>query len=198
MIDFQEKKSLKLFTLACSFVKVIEVRHNYVISETALRLALRQHERNSVQANESDEIFSNLLSAFMQRLGMHSLKQLVVWSLSAMKHEIADLAPTVLDLWTQKDDIAQTDINASNEDLSDDLLCLVGKFHNVERIAIGLTGSLFSKDNNFCEAFKRILHSELSQRGVAIQLVKVLRNTALGSMRKLTRLYTHVGHTTNL
>ncbi len=160
----------------------------YSISENALRLALRQHERHGLQTNESEEIFSNLLSAFMQQLEIHSLKELVVWSLSAKKHEIAELAPLVLDLWKQKDDIAGMVINASVDDLSDDLICLVGKFRTVERIAIGLTGSLFSKDSDFTDAFKRRLHSKLVEKSVTIKSVKILRNTTLGSLKMLDPL----------
>lgn len=154
------------------------------MSEYALRLALRQHEHNS---DDSDEIYSNLLSAFMQKLGMDSLKQLVVWTLSAQKNEIAELAPIVLDLWKREDEIATTVIDSSLEDLSDDLICLVEKLNfsnrNDKRISIGLTGSLFSKDNEYAETFQLKLKSKLPPQ--TIVSIKILRNTTLGSLKML-------------
>lgn len=177
----------------------------YAISEKALRLALRQHERNCplVQTNDSDEVFSHLLSAIMKQLGMQSLKELVVWTLSAKKNEIAALAPLILQMWKQKDEIAQIVISESVVDLSDDCICLIGKLYphehinettestgeiKIGRISIGLTGSLFSKDNAFAEAFKERLYSELLDRGVGVVTVKILQNTTLGSLKMLDPL----------
>ncbi|KAG4077521.1 hypothetical protein HA402_002948 [Bradysia odoriphaga] len=167
----------------------------YGISENALRLALHQHERNipSVQTNNSEEIFSNLLSSFMKRLGLHSLKQLVQWTLSAKKNEIADLAPLVLLSWKQNDELAQSVIEGSIDSLSDDLVCLVGKLNSQQNklnsISVGLTGSLFSKDICFAKAFQDKLHSKLAhhQRTITVS-VEILQNTALGSLRILDSL----------
>lgn len=174
----------------------------YAISEKALRLALRQHERNGplIQTNDSHGVFSNLLSAMMKQLRMHSLKEIVVWTLSAKKNEIAELAPLILQMWKQQDEIAQIVITESIVDLSDDCICLIEKLYplhhingttestgktKVGRISIGLTGSLFSKDSAFAEAFKERLHSKLLKRGVGFVTVKILENTTLGSLKML-------------
>lgn len=137
----------------------------------------------------------------MKQLGMQSLKQLVLWSLTAKKNEIAELAPLVLLLWKQKDEIAQIVINDSITDLSDDCVCLIGKLSchpastatknatKFGRVSIGLIGSLFSKDIDFADAFKRRLNSELLKHGgVTFLSVKILQNTALGSLRMIDPL----------
>lgn len=137
----------------------------------------------------------------MKQLGMQSLKQLVLWTLTAKKNEIAELAPLVLLSWKQKDEIAQIVIDDSIADLSDDCVCLIEKLcrpsaslsndHDAKfgRVSIGLIGSLFSKDNDFADAFKRRLNSKLlKQGGVTFVSVKILQNTALGSLRMIDPL----------
>lgn len=135
-----------------------------------------------------------MLTAILKQLGMHSLKQLVLWTLSAKKNEIAELAPLVLQMWKRKDEIAGVVINESIEDLADDCVCLIGKLSTHKhvttdskgaRISVGLTGSLFSKDSDFCVAFKERLHSELLKQGVASVSVEILQNTTLGSLKML-------------
>lgn len=120
----------------------------------------------------------------MKHLGMDSLKELVVWSLSAEKPEIAALAPLILALWKENDEISRIVIESCIKDLSDDLICLVRKFdlsdRRAERISVGLTGSLFSKCSDFAEAFEARLKTMLSHVGVS-----VLRNTSLGSLKML-------------
>lgn len=141
----------------------------------------------------------------MKQLGMQSLKQLVKWALSAKKNEIAELAPLVLLMWKQNDKIAQIAVNDNIVDLSDDCVCLIRSFlhhphcntssdsaltHDTKfgRVSVALTGSLFSKDNHFANTFKQRLHSELLKHGVAFLSVKVIQNTALGSLRMLDPL----------
>lgn len=141
----------------------------------------------------------------MKHIGMQSFKQLVMWTLSAKKDEIAELAPIVLLLWKQKDEIAEIVINESIEDLSDDCLCLIRKLRSYDslknslitepshgtkagKISVGLTGSLFSKDNDFAEAFKKRFHSKLLKQGTVGASVKILRNTTLGCLKMLDPL----------
>lgn len=140
------------------------------------------------------EVTSNLLAAIMRHLRMDSLKQLITWSLSAKKNEIAELATLILLLWKQKDEIATSIIEESIADLCADCTYLVQKLQKshievqVKRISIGLTGSLFSKDNQFTEAFKERLRFQLLQHGVSDVSVKILHNTALGSLKMLDKL----------
>ncbi|KAJ6640119.1 N-acetylmuramic acid 6-phosphate etherase, partial [Pseudolycoriella hygida] len=168
----------------------------YAISEKALRLSLRQHEQNCslTQSIGGDEAHSKLLAAILQRLGMKSLKQLAVWTLSAKKNEIAELAPLVLLMWKQKDEIAQIVIDESVKDLCSDCLRLIDKLSTHPdrlnettngRISIGLTGSLFSKDSDFADNFTGKLSPQLVQQGITFVSVKILQNTALGSLKML-------------
>lgn len=169
----------------------------YAISERALRLALRQHERNAPltqTADSTEKVFSNLLSAIQKHLGMDSLKALAVWTLSAKKNEIAALAPIVLLMWKEKDEIAEMVVSESIADLTDDCLCLLEKLYAYDHITgktnvgVGLTGSLFSKDIDFAEAFKESLHSGLLKRGASSVTVIILKNTSLGSLKMLDPL----------
>lgn len=128
----------------------------------------------------------------MKRLGIHSIIQLVQWTLSAQKSEIAELAPIVLSFWKQKDQLAQRVIETSIDDLSEDLVCLIEKLnsnHKLDSASVGLTGSLFSKDTDFAEFFQERLRFKLArlQQTVSVS-VKILQNTTLGSLRMLDSL----------
>lgn len=127
----------------------------------------------------------------MRHLRIHSLKQLITWSLSAKKNEIAELAPLVLLMWKEKDHIATSIIDDSIAYLCADCTCLVKKLRKSQskvRISIGLTGSLFSKDHQFAETFTDRLHFQLFKQGVCNVSVKILQNTALGSLKMLKKL----------
>lgn len=145
----------------------------------------------------------------MKYLGLRSLKQLITWSLSAKKDEIAKLAPLVLLKWKKEEEIAKCVIEESIADLCADCICLVEKLQKgrcsseppaiqarsnkatndvkLANIYIGLTGSLLSKDKEFAEEFRKRLRSELLQRGVSVSF-NILQNTALGSLKMLDKL----------
>ena len=124
----------------------------YSIAYRALRAALRDYEHNhlehgkngegayggSATANTSSKTLKSikveesasstpLLTLLLQQLNMVEIYELVSWSLVASKHEVADLARTVLTAAQHGNAVAQTVLEEATNELADDIVCLVNK-----------------------------------------------------------------------
>lgn len=184
----------------------------YSIAYRALRAALRDYEHNhlehgkssegayggSATANTSSTTPKNikveesasstpLLTLLLQQLNMVEIYELVSWSLVASKHEVADLARTVLTAAQHGNAVAQTVLEEATNELADDIVCLVNKLKSGRdigdsRICIGLTGSMFTR--NPTSFFTERTIEQLRAKGCLAD-VTLVTDTVLGALKKV-------------
>lgn len=126
----------------------------------------------------------------MKFKGVTTLAQLAQWSVTCTKTELAKLTIVVLEKWREGNALAAKAILEAVRDLAEDCACLIKKFlastKTYSKITIGLTGSLFTKNEDFSKRFKEQISSMLNLRGnMKLQFRKLLE-TAQGALTMVT------------
>lgn len=126
----------------------------------------------------------------MEHKKIPSIAQMVQWSVECSKTEMAGLAVLVIRKWREGNEICKTVIEEAIDELAEDCSCLVKKFlrksQQYNKITIGLTGSLFTKNEDFSKRFKQQVSALLDLRGTVQLHFRKLLDTVQGALSMVT------------
>ncbi|ODN04211.1 N-acetylmuramic acid 6-phosphate etherase [Orchesella cincta] len=173
---------------------------SFAIAQKALRLALREFEHKcalgtSPEHNKKLREVENIpddciVKYFMEHKKIPSIAQLVQWSVECSKTEMAGLAVLVIKKWKEGNLLAKGVIEEAIKELAEDCSCLVKKFLNkpqrYSKITIGLTGSLFTKNEDFSKGFKQQVSAMLDLQGKVQLHFRKLLDTVQGALAMVT------------
>lgn len=157
------------------------------LREFELKCALGRSPADNKVLREVDNIPDDcIVKYFMQHIKIPTIGQLVQWSVSCSKTEMAQLAVLVLRKWRENNEICKKVILEAIQELAEDCSCLIKKFlrkpSRYGKITVGLTGSLFTKNEDFAKLFKQQVSTLLDLRG-SIQLhFRKLLDTVQGAV----------------
>jgi len=161
-----------------------------------LRVALRELEQTIEPAESTvpnpwnvKTISENLLiMPIMKFLGFEDIDHLVAWSTQATKTEIAGVAFTVLEAWKKGNLLAKKVVDDSLRELAEDCSCVIKKLISngegkQDTVTIGLTGSLFTKNEDFAKEFTETVKTQVGKEA-SIE-VEILYETVSGALKMM-------------
>lgn len=162
---------------------------SYEIGLLGLRAALKEYEHSqqiSTEKQKQRPAPNSLLSFLMDSLNTVNLTDLISWSGNATKPQIAGLAKIILLARKAGDATASKIVSDCITSLASDCLVLLGKFRELgsSSAEIGLTGSLFTMNEDISEMFKDQIIKQIPE-GSQVHFT-LLKNTVLGALRQLT------------
>lgn len=126
----------------------------------------------------------SLLSPIMKRLNLDSIPDLVTWSTNATKVEVAGLAQTVIEQSRGGNALAQGAIAHGMSELAEDCIALIKKFSKSKIVELGLTGSLFTKNDDIADMFTKLVKNGIDSDSVNITFT-TLHETVHGALQCL-------------
>lgn len=185
---------------------------SFAVAQRALRLALREFEHkcalgespeHNKKLREVDNIPDEcLVKYFMQHKNIPSIAQLVQWSVSSSKTELAGLAVLVIRKWREGNLIAKKVVEEAIQELAEDCSSLIKKFlkkpQRYMKITVGLTGSLFTKNEDFSKRFKQQVSELLDLRGNIQLHFRKLLDTVQGALSMVSEFQPDEGELDDL
>jgi N-acetylmuramic acid 6-phosphate etherase len=127
-----------------------------------------------------------LLIKILTFLGFETVGQFVAWSSSANKTQIASVAFPILQQWRNGNVLAQNAVEVCLAELADDCTSMIMKFAKSSSqsvINVGLTGSLFTKNEDYAKMFQNIVRTKI-QSDFKVSF-EILHDTVLGALRNI-------------
>lgn len=168
---------------------------SYAVALTALRRALREVE-HSVQIG-SEKPFEvqmapdTLLVSLMTHLQIKTIPELATWSTKATKTEVAALAQIIIHEFRKGNKTAESAILQCVAELAEDCTILIKKLSGTSSnrllgcVEIGLTGSLFTLNEDIAEMFKKFVLNGIGTTNVPNINFSTVHETVYGALKCL-------------